>query len=407
MTQETNKIFLYRKLRPLNLIVMLVLALFTPFFAKAVLSDFTDDFDSYEVGDFRGQSDWQVYASNSVYIWQNDFLSAPQSLWFKGKPYGTTSRIINGYLVADTEIEEFSFWHKVLDASTTGNNSFVVRLYNSVNNDCVSFDARQQTTGAETDWYRYGFFYNPFPTFYSFGVREINQWVKFSVQIDYASQLQRWKMDEGNWTEWYGNPYNCSSGINRLNLDSSYDCAAGSCDNIIFDNFLTGDRYGICGGESDCSFCETQETCEANACLWTAEWLNETTTIYSCVPFVPYIEEYASTTFDCDNYYSEHSDYGTSTLLYSMMCGRIFAPISITSGWLDYFSDRFDLSIAQESGYKLGGSVPKVRGYLSIFNSILGSGFPLSEVLIFYLLFYIAVIVFKKTREMKQLLPFQ
>jgi hypothetical protein len=99
-------------------------------------------------------------------------------------------------------------------------------------------------------------------------------------------------------------------------------------------------------------------------------------------------------TLDCAIYYDENSTYATSTGLYSGVCGT-FSPVLLSIGQnLTDFATRFSQSNASSTGNQLGASIVIVRSYIQNINEFF-YGFPLSQILLLYLIALVVVIVLR------------
>lgn len=96
-----------------------------------------------------------------------------------------------------------------------------------------------------------------------------------------------------------------------------------------------------------------------------------------------------------ESYYASNSEkFTTTTALFSGIVNSLNPIIQKISGFIIYFKDVFNTETATEKGTELGSAFPTARGYLTFFDDFFGS-FPISALIIFYLTFLIAVIVYK------------
>jgi hypothetical protein len=102
---------------------------------------------------------------------------------------------------------------------------------------------------------------------------------------------------------------------------------------------------------------------------------------------------------DPEIYYTDKSNYTTSTPLYDALSGAMYPVIGSIGENLSYFSNRFLLSQAQETGSNLGNAILVARGYSSNINQLLGS-LPVAESLVFYIILLILVSVFRLIKNL-------
>jgi len=136
----------------------------------------------------------------------------------------------------------------------------------------------------------------------------------------------------------------------------------------------------ICNFGEYCRFCLTQEECESKiGCSWVNDycWWGEETPV-----------------LDWDNYYSQHSDFTTSTAFITHLTGFVTPIFKTISAWVNSFTDIFDIDKAGDRGTEFGEAIPKARGYLDIIDDFFG-GFPISEIFLFFLMITIVIIVLK------------
>jgi hypothetical protein len=94
------------------------------------------------------------------------------------------------------------------------------------------------------------------------------------------------------------------------------------------------------------------------------------------------------------NYYTENSEYSTSTALYNTLTGT-FAPIILAIGdSLTNLAQNFTQSNASSTGNQLGQSILLVRSYLTNINAFF-SNFPVGQFLLLYLIALVVVIVLR------------
>jgi len=97
-------------------------------------------------------------------------------------------------------------------------------------------------------------------------------------------------------------------------------------------------------------------------------------------------------------YYAEHSEkYDTPTPLYDNLAWTFEPLINNIGNIIIFFNSYFDKQLASEKGAEFGNVVPVFRGYLDQFNDFFG-GLPISELLLFYLITAILVIIYRIVR---------
>jgi hypothetical protein len=382
-----------------------------PILTKA--DSFTESFDSLDIGDLYGQnSDWIPNEAGKMYIIGNTlgyYNSFPYSLRWNQR----TNQEMNNDLDANENITEgsFKFYTMFDDIFGTSSSGYLyLHSYDHANNECFW---AYMVQGGSTFWER-GFewityFGNPEEYYYFSSTTFSNKiWYPMEVQwdIDPSSTSQnrvRWKFNEGQWTDWRLFTSTYCYGINRLRFES-YD---GSVYPMYFDSFVGNNEIsGWCGSGENCIFCGSQELCENNNCFWIIGAFEEYGFSSQCVEKEPITWEQASSTRNATSFYSEHSQYSTPTELYLGLTGVSGGVIDLLSSWLSTWTDFFDLSEAKVKGIEIGLSVPKMRGYLLMFNAIFGD-LPIAEILFIYLIIIFAIVILKIIRYIKQLLPFQ
>lgn len=94
------------------------------------------------------------------------------------------------------------------------------------------------------------------------------------------------------------------------------------------------------------------------------------------------------------NYYTENSEYSTSTALYNTLTGT-FAPVILAIGdSLTNLAQNFTQSNASSTGNQLGQSILLVRSYLTNINAFFAN-FPVGQFLLLYLIALVVVIVLR------------
>jgi hypothetical protein len=404
MIPEIKKKLSNERLGGIKLIVLIGLGLFIiPLSLNA--STWTDDFDDYDLGDFKNNGVWEVFATDSIYVINNFWKSYPQSLDFH---LGNINRSFYKDLDSSVYSGDFKFYFKVESATTSG--TVWVTPLNILNNEIVNISI-QQTSYYGGD--RVEIFIRDSFGAISFATPTIpTNWISFETEWKCVSGTTtdsniRYKYNDGYWTDWrpMGNCW--EYGVKRLRVQD-YPSVPESGDNMLiyFDSFSQLTGYGICGTDLDCVFCTSQSVCENNGCFWIiGDWAD-----YGfgsqCVPTQPYIEEIASSTFNATSFYASNSQYSTPTGLYTSLTNVSGGILGYLSSWLEHFQNLFDLTQAREKGIEAGEAIPRARGYLDLFNDLF-SNFPVSEIIILYLILMVAIIIFRIVRHIKGLLPFQ
>jgi hypothetical protein len=104
-----------------------------------------------------------------------------------------------------------------------------------------------------------------------------------------------------------------------------------------------------------------------------------------------------------DIYYPLHSNYATATALFNDLTASVGALISNVGNSLSAFAGKFTLTDAQNTGTTLGNSISTIRSYAGNLNSFFGN-LPVSQILIFYIIIFIAVIVFRLVKNLVNLI---
>jgi len=106
---------------------------------------------------------------------------------------------------------------------------------------------------------------------------------------------------------------------------------------------------------------------------------------------------------DADQFYIDFSNYATPTALFINLKSAI-QPIFTTIGSnLTFFTSRFDVEIAKETGERTGQAILLIRTYSSNLNTFFND-LPVSEFLLFYLTLLIVVIVFRIIKNLINLI---
>jgi hypothetical protein len=172
---------------------------------------------------------------------------------------------------------------------------------------------------------------------------------------------------------------------------------------------------------SDCAFCGTEETCNAQGdhCYWWAgscKYGSKTCgadlnlqfclTDGECTTAGGYwygdfcwVSPLMGLTSWSD-YYDTYGDYETPSDWINDLATSVESFFGKVGGLIFSFSENFDVAEAMEQGEKLGSAIPKARAYLEIFNSFFGD-FPIGEIFLFVLILMLCVGVFRLFRNLK------
>ena len=104
-----------------------------------------------------------------------------------------------------------------------------------------------------------------------------------------------------------------------------------------------------------------------------------------------------------DTYYVAHSNYSTSTALFNELSNSIGALIQSVGNSLSAFAGKFSLTDAQKTATMMAGSISTIRTYGDNLNSFFDS-LPVSEILLLYLIIFVAVIVFRLIKNLVNLI---
>lgn len=401
MILKTKKNLSNAKLDNIIIGIIMVLGLFLIPLTIRATDSFTDDFDSYTLGDFYSNGIWNVGATETIYIINNSPTpqSYPQELLFY-KTATAKNRSLENILTVANSSSTLQIYYNMPYSFDALGKSLEYRFFNSDNTECFRFyfypvsATSNLTISAVDNDGSYLINTNNIPT----------DWRSFKIEwYNATSSLKvRYQDNFNNWSDWHSAW--CANNIKRINF------ADGNIDDskyyeIVFDSFLQDNAYGLCGIDNDCVFCNNKTDCENNNCFWIEDWTN-TGYFTNCVPKQPLIEEQASTTWNATSFYTANCNYSSSTGLYLSLTNLTSGFFSYLSSWLSHFSNLFDLTQAQQKGMEFGQSIPKARGYISLFDNLLGN-IPFGEIFIIYLTVFIAIIIFRIVRHIKGLLPFQ
>lgn len=113
----------------------------------------------------------------------------------------------------------------------------------------------------------------------------------------------------------------------------------------------------------------------------------------------PILPEYLG----CDSYYQLHSNYSSATNLFNSICSALSPLLGSVSSNLTAFNDRFSSNDAVSSGSQFGGAILAIRGYANNLNSLFNNA-PVSQALTFYIILFLAVIIFRLIRGLVNLI---
>lgn len=178
---------------------------------------------------------------------------------------------------------------------------------------------------------------------------------------------------------------------------SFYECqnclTQGTCEaeeTCYWFNGLCKFGLGECGEGFDCQFCNTSSICATANCYWFDNF---------CWQFEP------ATTTSWFDYYSEYGDYPTSSAFVNQMASTTAIVFGSIGSFLAGFVEAFDTSEALAQGSNFGSAIPKMRGYLAIFNNFFGE-LPVAQAFLFLISFLLAVGLFRLIRNLIALFKF-
>jgi hypothetical protein len=230
-------------------------------------------------------------------------------------------------------------------------------------------------------------------------------WTDISIGQVYISA--NWELHFQNW-----------AGSNCSDYTSLPTCQAGGCYWTYFPGltpFCSDVSYGSCGnGIFSCQNCNSSTTCEANSgCYWENNLCYWGTSV--CLPGLEEFCDNASCSWAGGYWYedfcwSEPESILTSWATVSTPWINDLASSSRSflgkiGGFLAVFNQKFNIKDASEKGLLLGSVIPAIRGYCSGLDIIFGN-FPLGELLVFTLIFTLAIGVFRIVRNLIQLFKF-
>lgn len=369
------------------LLFALCVALLLGFAFDSFAGYFDDDFDSYSIGEFYGNGVWTIGATGTYFISGNTFLSYPNSLFtilgsgvLMSKDYG--ANITDG---------RFKFSVSAPATATDQNARMIIIGQDTDGDDCFKYDLKF----IQVDEFSFRYFNR--------GGSDITL-ITYDVptgfhssQVEWRAGEMKYKVDESVWSDWEDNRDANCDGVAEIEISSFSGKVA---EQLYFENFIQTEAYGICGSGADCLYCSTESDCENAGCYWIMlpfpfAWV--------CSPVDPLIETATGTQYDFTSYYASNSQFSTPTDFISRLASATQPFLLVMSGWLESFSDLFDLAEAEERGEQLGNAVPQARGYLNFFNSLFAD-LPLSEIFLIYLVIFIGIIIFRVIRQVKKLI---
>jgi len=350
-------------------VVILIFSLFF-LFAFNVLGIEFWVFENYNLGNVVGQYDWTSAVSSHT-ITTTTLPYAPNCIFgdrcLKVLPKSAMGDKPNQLNEAEVQIGEISFW------TTYQGRVFLHTTYNNYVDLGLKSNECSPPNDGEFHFLAY-------------------QW---APNLSAGYMESRCMIDDGEWQVWTEANEKYTPVHSEWTADGfNFGGVSGY---ILVDFIAYGSSLGDCGSGDNCILCDLEGSCLSKGCLWTELPYGEG----YCSEDTSPIEDETSTLWI--NYYEDHSDYETSTVLFNSLAIMTQPFLSILSNWLDSFSDYFDLADAQEKGEDFGNAIPLARGYLTFFNSFFAD-FPISEALIIYLVVLISVIIFRIIRQIKKLL---
>lgn len=267
----------------LKLLVLIAIFLFLLFIGGTVFgaSPFTDNFDSYDVGNLVPQGSWATTTSQSVLTTTTDYYSSPNSAWWTSGNYDTIKEgdhEITGEWVFRAKINSDAGTHGEITAvgltGATYSNTASVLIFSCVANDCETTELVkvEACIGGGS------------------GMVEIDQipideWINFQVEWDSATNETRWRSNFNDWTDW-GQCY-----TNTFTYVQGFYLQGGGGTGKLKTNL---DSIGAACGVGNCGVCQVYTSCIAGGCTWYYSiYLQE----YLCIePVEPDPE-------DCDAFY--------------------------------------------------------------------------------------------------------
>ncbi len=402
---------------------------------------FSDNFDTYNLGNLTGQGGWEI-ANTPAQIVDNKFVSSPQSVYityqqiirhlfgtaldegvWKGKMYNEDTTTLDFYLRTDTSIPAcYAFVDAVAGKVYSDDPAHAVEILTglSFNNEWVDFQMAFRASddkfkfcveGTCSDWVvcRYLGEEQHFDTLNKLnfkgceGGKITKSWIDDIEVKDLGCSADNCDLCE-NWFDcgavgccWFYNPYYaitnyCGVCYEGCSWDSCGSCEnQGECEGV--GCYWTGEYcswvVSECGGELACQFCESQETCEAEDCHWSS--INQT--CWYKAPTLP---------SDWSSYYDEHGGYEVPAGFVDDLAETTGKAFDTISSLFEGFAISFSNSDALARGTALGQTIPKARGYLKIFDGMFGH-IPIGETFVFILIFMLEIGLFRTIRHLIQI----
>ena len=335
-------------------------------------SFFTDDFETYDVGDLGGQGYWENYSD--CYSWHVTTSTSESGL--RSITIPTTSychaNLKNGVGQATTTSGVLSFKFKCVEDTPYCQLYFYLQKgvdrYTANASPFIRINPAQsgeiQIVGKNT--------ISEERVAYSF---PFGNWNEIKIEYDYIQHRARANLNNGVWSGYVELP------TELLFANAIYIVgAAYEVDGIHLDHLYTQAEFvPTCDYGGGCAFCNSSTTCQFHNCFWQNNycWFNQPVT-----------------TTDFYFYYNDNSGYATPTNLVIGLYNFSKPFIENVGGFLVSFQEIFDIGKAGLYGASIGNAIVTARGYLAIINDFV-SGFPLSQIFIFYVLVIVVVGVLK------------
>lgn len=199
---------------------------------------------------------------------------------------------------------------------------------------------------------------------------------------------------------WQTNEMECgeypSPGVCAESTWSCQYCDYSEC--VALDGCYWSDNYCysseielVCGTETSVIFCQSEGDCTTAGGYWYNDQCN-----YNPAPvFTPW-----------DDYYDEFGDYATATDWINSVASSTGGFLENIGSFMSGFQNFFNVDYAYEKGTSFGSAIPIARGYLEIINQSIFAGYPIGEIFIFVLGFYLAIGVFRMIRNLFALIKF-
>jgi hypothetical protein len=183
------------------------------------------------------------------------------------------------------------------------------------------------------------------------------------------------------------------SGVCAVGIFSCQYCSYSECNETsgcYWDNNFCQFGSGLCGTGLDVAFCDAED-CLTNGGYWYGDSCN----------FEP-----APVLTEWETYYTDFGGYATPTAWIDDIAISTSDFFENIGSFVLGFQNFFNITSAYENGTNFGSAIPTARGYLSIINDSMFSGFPIGELFLFVLGFYLAIGVFRMIRNLFQLIKF-